>query len=43
MSDFLNTINGIVWGPVTIALLVGTGIFITILLRAIQVRWFSYG
>ncbi len=43
MSDFLNTINGIVWGPVTIALLVGTGIFITILLRAVQVRWFSYG
>jgi AGCS family alanine or glycine:cation symporter len=34
----LDKLGGIVWGPVTIILLVGTGIFITLLLRGIQVR-----
>ena len=38
MEKFLDSIGGIVWGPVTILLLVGTGIFLTLLLRAIQIR-----
>lgn len=42
MIDLLNTLSGIVWGPVTIVLLVGTGILLTVLLRAIQVRHFIY-
>lgn len=42
MSELLNTLNGIVWGPVTICLLVGTGILITVLLGCLQVRKFSY-
>ena len=36
--DLLDTINGIAWGPFTIVLLVGTGIFLTIRLRFIQIR-----
>ena len=42
MQGFLDSMSGIVWGPVTIILLVGTGVLITILLRAIQLRWFVY-
>lgn len=38
----LDTISGIVWGPVTICMLVGTGILITLLVRVIQLRWFVY-
>lgn len=29
-ADFLNTVDGIVWGPIMLVLLVGTGIFLTI-------------
>ncbi|MCB2182992.1 MAG: sodium:alanine symporter family protein [Desulfobulbaceae bacterium] len=43
MQNILNSINSIVWGPVTIILLVGTGIFITFLLKGVQVRKFFYG
>ena len=35
-------INGFVWGPVMLALLVGTGIFLTFRTGWIQVRWFGY-
>lgn len=42
MPETLNTISGIVWGPITIILLVGTGVFITLLCRVIQVRRFLY-
>jgi AGCS family alanine or glycine:cation symporter len=38
VEKLLDGIGGIVWGPVTIILLVGTGIFLTLLLRAIQIR-----
>ncbi len=43
MQDFLNSINSLAWGPVTIILLVGTGIFITFLLKGVQIRKFFYG
>ncbi len=42
MQQILDQIDGIVWGPVTIILLVGTGIFITLIAKAIQVRKFFY-
>ncbi len=42
MQKILEAIDGIVWGPVTIVLLVGTGIFITVLARGIQWRRFGY-
>lgn len=42
MQDFLGQISGMVWGPVTIVLLVGTGIYITLIVKAIQVHKFFY-
>ena len=35
-------INGFVWGPVMLCLLVGTGVFLTIRTGAIQVRYFGF-
>ena len=42
MKQYLDTINGIMWGPITIILLVGTGILIAYVVRAIQIRKFFY-
>lgn len=42
MQELLSKINGIMWGPVTIIFLVGTGVLLTLLVRAIQVRKFAY-
>ncbi len=42
MQELLGSIGNFVWGPVTIALLVGTGILITVMVRFIQVRRFGY-
>lgn len=39
----LDSISSFVWGPVTIILLLGTGIFTTLLLKGVQVRHFFYG
>ena len=36
------TVNDFVWGPIMLALLVGTGVFLTIRTSWIQVRWFGY-
>ncbi len=43
MTELLGTINGFVWGLPTIILLVGTGIFITLLMKFVQFRHFIYG
>ncbi|MEN8139783.1 MAG: sodium:alanine symporter family protein [Thermodesulfobacteriota bacterium] len=43
LNQILNTISSFVWGPITIILLVGTGIFITLLVKVIQVRHFGLG
>lgn len=43
MENLLNNLSSIVWGPITIIMLVGTGIFISFLIRCIQVRKFFYG
>lgn len=37
-----STLNSFVWGPVVLALLMGTGVFLTIRTRCIQVRRFGY-
>jgi len=42
MDQLLSTISGIVWGPVTIILLVGTGVLVALLTKAIQLRKFVY-
>ncbi len=42
MQQVLDQISGMVWGPVTIILLVGTGIYITLIVKAIQIRKFLY-
>lgn len=41
MLDIVKSIDSFVWGPFTIVLLVGVGILITILVRAIQIRKFG--
>ncbi len=42
MQEFLGSISGFVWGPVTIVLLVGTGVLITLTVQFIQLRKFRY-
>lgn len=42
LSDLLKIINGYLWGPAMLILLVGTGIWLTILLRGIQFRLLFY-
>ncbi len=42
MQEFLGAISGFVWGPITIVLLVGTGILITVLVPFVQLRKFGY-
>lgn len=46
MLELITKINGavnnFVWGPVMLALLVGTGVFLTCRTGWVQVRWFGY-
>ena len=42
MQPLLNFINSIVWGPLTIILLMGSGIFLSIILCDIQIRKIFY-
>jgi len=42
MDQLLNTVSGFVWGPVTIILLVGTGVLVALITKAIQLRKFAY-
>ena len=41
-SDWMHGLNDIVWGPVMIVLLVGTGIFLTLRLGFVQLRHFAH-
>ena len=43
INAWLNTISGFIWGPVTLVLLVGTGIFLTIGLKLMPLRKIGYG
>ncbi len=42
MRQLMDALSGWVWGPVTIVLLVGSGVFITLLLGLVQLRRFGY-
>ncbi|MGC9444602.1 MAG: alanine/glycine:cation symporter family protein [Candidatus Methanospirareceae archaeon] len=42
VHQLLTTIDDLVWGPVMMALLIGTGLFLTIKLRGIQARKLPY-
>jgi AGCS family alanine or glycine:cation symporter len=42
MQEFLGSISSFVWGPITIVLLVGTGILVTLIVPFIQLRKFGY-
>ncbi|OPY29208.1 MAG: Sodium:alanine symporter family protein [Methanocella sp. PtaU1.Bin125] len=41
VQDVVNTVNGYVWGPVMLVLLVGTGVLLTLRLRGLQFRQLS--
>jgi AGCS family alanine or glycine:cation symporter len=36
-----SVLNGWVWGPVTMALLMGTGLYLTVITRGVQFRWLA--
>ncbi len=42
VSSFVNWFDGIIWGPATLVLLVGTGVFLTIKLRFLTWRNLGY-
>ncbi len=42
-SEKMDWLNGIVWGPCMIVLLVGTGIYLTFRLRFVQLRYMGHG
>ena len=42
VTFFTDTLNSIVWGPPMIVLLLGTGLFLTIVLKGIQFRRFGW-
>ena len=42
LSEILSAVSGIVWGPVMITLLVGTGLYLTIRLRFMQARYLMH-
>lgn len=42
MENIITAVNNFVWGPVMIAVLVGTGITLTLVLRFIQIKKFSH-
>ncbi|HEO72175.1 MAG TPA: sodium:alanine symporter family protein, partial [Candidatus Hydrogenedentes bacterium] len=41
-EHLMGTVNGIVWGPVMIVLLVGTGVYLTLRLRFVQLRYLDH-
>ncbi|MCP4481706.1 MAG: sodium:alanine symporter family protein [bacterium] len=42
MINFFDKLDSFMWGPITIALLVGAGIFISFFLKMVQFRHFTY-
>ncbi|MBN1515857.1 sodium:alanine symporter family protein [Candidatus Sumerlaeota bacterium] len=42
LQNWVNAVNGFVWGPAMITLLVGTGIYLTLRLRFLQLRYFGH-
>ncbi|TNF07067.1 MAG: sodium:alanine symporter family protein, partial [Gammaproteobacteria bacterium] len=43
LQSIINTINGFVWGPVMLVLILGTGLYLSIGLRGISIRKIGYG
>jgi AGCS family alanine or glycine:cation symporter len=43
LTEFLNTASGIIWGPIMLVLLLGTGIYLTIGLKAMPWRYLGNG
>jgi AGCS family alanine or glycine:cation symporter len=43
MNDLLNTIDGIVWGPAMLVLILGTGLYLQVRLRGIPIRMIGQG
>ncbi|WP_188151223.1 alanine/glycine:cation symporter family protein [Teredinibacter waterburyi] len=43
MNDALNTISGYVWGPVTLGLILGVGLLLTVRIKALSLRKIPYG
>jgi AGCS family alanine or glycine:cation symporter len=41
LAAWHTTLNGWVWGPVTMTLLMGTGLYLTLLTRGVQFRWLA--
>jgi alanine or glycine:cation symporter, AGCS family len=41
-AHWMQVMNGIVWGPPMILLLIGTGLYLTIRMRFVQVRYFKH-
>jgi len=41
-SNWMDAVNGIVWGPAMVVLLIGTGLYLTIRLRFVQLRHFRH-
>ena len=42
ITSINSSINSFVWGPFMLALLVGTGVYLTVKTGFIQVKWFGY-
>ena len=42
IANLISTFDGWIWGPPLMVLLVGTGLFLTILLRFVQIRGFKH-
>ena len=42
ITNINSVINGFVWGPIMLALLVGTGVYLTCRTGWVQVRWFGF-
>ena len=43
LSEFVSWLNGIVWGPVMLVLILGTGLFLSVGLRFMPLRHLGYG
>ncbi|MBQ7283239.1 MAG: sodium:alanine symporter family protein [Oscillospiraceae bacterium] len=42
ITSINSAINSFVWGPIMLALLIGTGIYLTVRTGFVQVKWFGY-
>ncbi len=43
LQSFINAVNGFIWGPVMLALILGTGLYLMLGLRGLPIRKIGYG